>query len=135
MTTYVLKEEDMAAIRVGIQTLCRVAHEMCVSKGWYEEPATVGDRIALCHSELSEALEEYRAAKSDYEAGLTAVRFEHSAETPGHHKPEGFPVELADVLIRLADMSGAWDIDLAGACVTKLLYNNARPYRHGGKKI
>ena len=66
----------------------KTAHE----KGWYEK----GERnfhevVALMHSELSEALEEWRAGH-----GITEVRIENG-------KPEGVPIELADAYIRIID--------------------------------
>jgi len=66
----------------------KTAHE----KGWYEK----GERnfhevVALMHSELSEALEEWRAGH-----GLDEVRIENG-------KPEGVPIEMADAYIRILD--------------------------------
>jgi len=43
-----------------ITELVKEAYETAKEKGWHDVPATFGDRIALCHSELSEALEAYR---------------------------------------------------------------------------
>ena len=48
-------------------------------------------------------------------------------------KPEGFPIELADILIRVFDLAEAWDIDLEAALQEKMAYNETRAYRHGGK--
>jgi NTP pyrophosphatase (non-canonical NTP hydrolase) len=75
----------------------------------------------LLHSEISEAFEEYR---NGY--GLTEIRFEGT-------KPEGIPIELADVVIRLLDMCYQFEIPLAAAILEKIRYNKTRPYRHGGK--
>ena len=35
-------------------------HQNAVEHGWWDEPRTFGEIVALCHSELSEALEELR---------------------------------------------------------------------------
>ena len=39
--------------------------------------------------------------------------------------------ELADVMIRVADLSGALSIDLQQEVETKALRNSTRPYMHG----
>jgi NTP pyrophosphatase (non-canonical NTP hydrolase) len=46
---------------------------------------------------------------------------------------EGFPVELADVIIRVLDLCGKFGIDLRAAVAMKMAYNESRPYRHGGR--
>ena len=48
-------------------------------------------------------------------------------------KPEGFPVELADAVIRIADLFGFLGVDMAGIIRLKMQYNATRPYRHGNK--
>lgn len=49
-------------------------------------------------------------------------------------KPEGIPIELADVIIRIFDYCGYAGIDIDAAITQKHEYNKTRPYRHGGKK-
>lgn len=49
-------------------------------------------------------------------------------------KPEGVPSELADIVIRVADICGYYGIDLDAAITQKMAYNRTRPYRHGGKR-
>ena len=107
-----------------INTLCNVAYRNAVNKGWYEEPRTIGDAIALMHSELSEALEEHRNGNNPRATYL---------DEKG--KPCGIPSELADVVIRVFDFCGYHGIDLEEAIREKMEYNATRPQRHGGKKL
>ena len=58
--------------------------------------------------------------------------FDSSAST---NKPERFTVELADILIRIADLCGEFNLDLEDALKTKMEYNKTRPYRHGNKVV
>jgi NTP pyrophosphatase (non-canonical NTP hydrolase) len=43
------------------------------------------------------------------------------------------PIEIADLVIRVADFCRANGIDLAAAVRYKMAYNETRPHRHGGK--
>lgn len=108
-----------------IQELVERAHKTAKEKGWWEGERDLGEVLANVYAEVTEAWEEYR-----HGADLTEIRFERGEH--GGLKPEGFPVELADILIRVADLAGAYGIDLEMALSTKLCYNETRPYRHGG---
>jgi NTP pyrophosphatase (non-canonical NTP hydrolase) len=102
------------------------------AKGWHDEDQarTFGDYIALMHSELSEALEEYRSGK-----GVGEIYFDAQNSEDILGKPCGIPIELADVLIRILDFCGDYSIDIETAVNLKMSYNQTRPHRHGGKVI
>ena len=108
----------------------------CADKGWREKGGvTFGERIALLHSEVSEALEAWR------EWGLRDATHDLCLEAAGEclspvlPKPEGVGAEFADVLIRLLDDAFVAGIDLEAEYERKMTYNRTRPYRHGGKPI
>lgn len=123
---------------IGERTLLafsQSAHSNAVDKGWWmaymdnhgllwPEPAreSIPEKIALVHSELSEALEECRAG-----------RVEDGIYYAGDSKPEGFGIEMADAVIRIMDLCCALGINLQECVELKMAYNQTRPYRHGGK--
>lgn len=48
-------------------------------------------------------------------------------------KPEGFPIEVADAMMRLTDICYSLQIDLQTALDIKMSYNEQRPTGHGRK--
>ena len=51
--------------------------------------------------------------------------------TLANGKPDGFIVELADAVIRIADLCGQLGLDLTQALELKMNYNASRPFKHG----
>lgn len=112
---------------MSINSLATEIHRTAIQKGWWAgEGRDVGTVLCLIHSEVSEALEEWR---NGY--GFTEIRWEPTGA--GRTKPEGFPIEMADVIIRVLDACARWHIDIDDAVSVKMAYNETRPFRHGGK--
>jgi len=129
---------------MNLNELINDIHQNAKDHGWWVEERSFGEIIALCHSELSEALEEYRKNKKPTEV-YTKCKMEDIKKIGSAgcgvcrycpaNKPEGIPTELADVIIRIFDYCGKEGIDINTAIHTKHEYNKNRPYRHGGKII
>ncbi len=87
------------------------SHQIAVEHGFWEgKVVNEAEKMALMHSELSEALEALR--KGDY---------------------KNLAEELADTIIRVLDFCGAKKIDILTAIQDKMIINNDREYKHGKK--
>jgi hypothetical protein len=114
--------------------LVDAAHSASVAAGWWHhaetgldlkrvinDPASpierllaqnlVPTKLCLTHSELSEGMEGYRK-------GLMDDKLPHRRM---------LEVELADAVIRIADLAGALGMDLGGAIAEKMAFNAVRP--------
>jgi len=95
-------------------------YENARDKGFWEDFHNVLDtqkitfgiatQLALIHSEVSEALEALRK-----------------------YDMENFEEELADIVIRVMNLSERFGIDLMGQILLKHTLNTQREYKHGGK--
>lgn len=93
----------MTSIASRLNSMIAPIHDNAVRHGWWDEGRSFGEVCALIHSELSEALEEYR----DGRPMAYAVRDGDIIEKwRDGEKPEGIAVELADAVIRILDWYG-----------------------------
>ena len=97
-----------------LETQATLISQFMQAQGFWESDNT-GEKIALMHSELSEALE----------ADRKSLDAEH---IPGF---SGVEEELADVIIRILDFAGHHQLRLGEALSAKIAYNLTRPFKHG----
>ena len=115
---------------MNLAGLQKEAHAIAKEHGCWDEdkPRSFGDLIALVHSELSEALEAYRE-------NPTMGTYLHNPPEAGGStvvasrflvKPEGVAAELADVVIRVADMAEWEGVELQAEIETLRRDNDER---------
>lgn len=104
---------------IDIARLSFEVHSLARANGFWDAESAPSEKLMLIVSELSEALEELRAGHS-----LTDMRDEDG-------KPEGFPVEIADAVIRILDMCAGYGINIEAAIARKHAYNLQREFKHG----
>lgn len=105
------------------KTLRQYQHEITAwghEKGWSFKPEEIPEKLMLICCEIAEAMEHYRTDKME-------IFWDENG------KPDGFPIELADAVIRIMHLCDP-NIDLAEAIDIKMEYNHKRPYRHGNLK-
>ena len=102
---------------MSIRSIARQIHNTAVEKGWWTHNRNVPEALAQIHSEVSEALEEFRMLQDGENVDTV-----HYDETMGN-KPVGFAVELADIIIHTLDLAEGMGIDLELIIIEKMNYN------------
>lgn len=119
--TDVLVQGNVELAFDGLQSATALCHGLAAKSGWWTDKATgqrqtlqqinVPEKLCLIHSEISEGMEGHRKNLMD--------------DKLPHRKM--LEVELADALIRIHDLAGFLGLDLAGAVIEKLAFNQQRP--------
>ena len=108
------------SIKHKVNDLVDACHKASTDAGWWTDadgnhltlnPMCFSNKLCLVHSELSEAMEGDRKDLMD-------------DKLPHRRMAE---VELADAMIRIADLAGAYNMDLGGAIEEKMAFNAIRP--------
>jgi len=111
---------ELENLAEGLEEFGNEVHKNAVDKGWYDNPKSDVESIALMITELAEAIEAIR-----------------NGNPPDKHVPEmdNLSVELADCVIRILDFAAYNKIDIGKAMVLKHEANKQREKMHGGKTI
>ena len=128
---------------MNLNEWAKIIHQNAVEHGWWESERELPEILMLIVSELSEALEEYRAGRPMvwYECAsdgkpcvdercIEFLKGECVIDERGR-KPEGIAIEVIDALIRILDWCGKENIDVDALVRIKHEYNRTRPYKHG----
>lgn len=93
---------------LSIKQLTEQVLKLATEKGFGSKPEeiSVPEKVALIHSEVSEAFEAYRHNNLEGK--------------------DGFNEELADVVLRILHLAGVCGVDLEKEILKKLQYNEGR---------
>lgn len=92
-------------------------HKNAVDHGWHDRKRPFVEIAALCHCEISEAVE--------------AMRNGEPLVWDNNGKPDGAAVEMVDCVIRILDWMADEGLDIEQIMAKKHIYNEKRPYKHG----
>lgn len=131
---------------MNLTQLSKEIYEENKTRGFDVAKENLGQTLMLIVSELSEALE---ADRKDRSASLrtyldvfdgadrvceTSIEFGIAKKTAFEvHIKDTFEDEIADAIIRLFDLCGAFNIDIEAHVREKRWYNSTRDYKHGKK--
>jgi NTP pyrophosphatase (non-canonical NTP hydrolase) len=110
---------------LDIDTTAQEVRQNAINHGFEKEWDEYA-KLCLIHSEVTEAMEEIRHGH-DY----TELYFTKDKE--GRDKPEGYGIEMADIVIRVMHSCAKHNISLAEMIRIKMAYNEGRPYMHNLK--
>lgn len=129
-----MNEEERNS-ELKINAFAKEVNNNAKKHGWWDKKRSFSEVVALCHCELSEAIEEDREGKPDaYFIHADTGKEETNLNLWTGEKLEGRAVELADCIIRILDWCGKNNIDIEKIITLKHNFNITRPYKHGGKK-
>jgi NTP pyrophosphatase (non-canonical NTP hydrolase) len=113
-------------------------HRNAVSKGFWDKDPNLGEKLMLVVTELAEALEVHRRKggvimlpSEGTKLSIERLPDETFSETFAIQIKDTFPDEMADALIRILDLCGKLNIDIAWHVKYKMKYNATRARLHG----
>lgn len=124
-----------------VEKFTKICHDNSKAKGFWDGPENdnIPTKIALIHSELSEMLEAYRKRNppcdkemKNHEGKIVPLSILEGGKL---RVLSSMDEEAADVFIRLCDLCGRLNIDLARVAMEKHRYNVNREHMHGGKRV
>lgn len=110
-----------------IKELVQQAHENARKHGFWED-------WKFMQSAPFEHQEQYEAALNNAIGNrlmLVVGEVSEAHEALRKEDEENFAEELADIVIRVADLAGGLGIDLEAEILKKMDENRARPWKHG----
>ncbi len=126
---------------MGLNELAKEVYKNAKSKGFYDNTVEIGTRLMLIVSEVSEALEADRIDHyANLEGYFESINSDHGYDELyafkkyfNHFIKDTFEDELADIVIRVMDLSAFRGVDLQEHITLKMKFNSFRENKHGKK--
>jgi len=116
-----------------IKELVMKAHSNAVEKGFYTIEDSIVSKLyrnaELTDEECNAVINAFRCEK--LLLVITEVAEATEALRKGESETANFKEEIADVVIRIGDLSGSCGIDLDAEITNKMEINKNRTYKHG----
>lgn len=129
-----MHEKDVSlSFAANCKIVQKQVHQNSKDKGFWEGPdnCNIPTKLALIHSEISEALEAHRKG-NPFSTKLLSMKT--GSQANDNLQDSLFAEEMADAVIRIMDLAEHMGIDLGSVILAKAKYNEGREKMHGGKK-
>lgn len=111
-----------------LNILAYAAHANALTHGFYDDHRELIAKLDNDPEAVEEAKRTFtlaQIAKISGECGEAVSAIQHGEAV------ESVATELADVIIRTLDLGGYLGVDMGDIVISKMKYNENRPYKHG----
>lgn len=124
------KDTTFRNARASINELSVFAHDNALQHGFYDDIRMAQGFLEMhgahaAHKAVTRDFILAQLAKVDSEVGEAVSAIQRNRDD------EVFGLELADIIIRVLDLSGFMGLKIGSLVVKKMTHNETRPYKHG----
>lgn len=118
---------------MNINDLVIMAHGNARAKGFYESEINIMQKLMEGEKLESNEMKIIATAFKVQKLALIICEATEAIEALRKGDIVEHDEEIADIIIRAGDYSGAYSVDLENEVISKMEKNSTRPYKHGKK--